>query len=84
MGNGKIRFYLYAINSKVNWLCSESGLKNLMRRYGINNLSKKVKGYYSVRIGMKYRALGMGVEEGILWFWIGTHLEYDEIIFQIT
>ncbi|HEB76743.1 MAG TPA: hypothetical protein ENJ04_10350 [Nitrospirae bacterium] len=44
---------------------------------------KKVKRYYSVRIGMKYRALGIGIKEGILWFWIGTHSEYDKIISQI-
>lgn len=41
---------------------------------------KKVDNYWSVRVGIKYRALGIGVNEGILWFWIGTHAEYDKII----
>lgn len=42
--------------------------------------SKKVDKYCSVRIGKKYRALGVEIGEGILWFWIGTHSEYDKLI----
>lgn len=34
--------------------------------------------YWSVRTGLDYRALGTEVEGGILWFWIGTHAEYDK------
>lgn len=41
---------------------------------------KKVGRYWSVRVGRKYRALGVDVEEGILWFWIGTHAEYDKLL----
>jgi hypothetical protein len=41
---------------------------------------KKVGGYWSVRIGLAYRALGSDVEGGILWGWIGTHSEYDRLI----
>ena len=41
---------------------------------------KKVSDYYSVRIGIRYRALGIEIDEGILWFWIGTHAEYDNLI----
>ncbi|MBL7991045.1 MAG: hypothetical protein JNN25_06375 [Candidatus Kapabacteria bacterium] len=41
---------------------------------------KKVGVYWSVRVGRDYRALGMDIPEGILWFWIGTHAEYDKII----
>lgn len=29
---------------------------------------------------MKYRVLGTEIEEGILWFWIGTHTEYDKML----
>lgn len=29
---------------------------------------KKVKNYYSVRIGIRYRALAVEIEEGLLWF----------------
>jgi len=41
---------------------------------------KKVGKYWSVRVGKKCRALGMEIEEGIIWFWIGTHPEYDKLI----
>ena len=41
---------------------------------------KKVGEFYSVRIGLKYRALGIEVTEGILWFWIGNHDDYEKLI----
>lgn len=41
---------------------------------------KKVRKYWSVRIGMQYRALGIESEEGLVWFWIGTHAEYDSLV----
>jgi len=41
---------------------------------------KKAGKYCSVRAGKKYRALAVEVEEGLLWFWIGTHSEYDKMI----
>jgi hypothetical protein len=41
---------------------------------------KKIENYYSVRVSLRYRALGIAVEEGIVWFWIGTHAEYDSLI----
>ncbi|BAU05685.1 hypothetical protein [Fischerella sp. NIES-3754] len=31
--------------------------------------------YWSVRAGLDYLALGVEVEGGISWFWIGTHAE---------
>lgn len=41
---------------------------------------KKAGKYWSVRVGRKYRALAVEIEEGLLWFWIGTHAEYDKLI----
>lgn len=41
---------------------------------------KRVGRLWSVRIGLHYRALGVDVEDGILWFWIGTHAEYDALV----
>jgi len=41
---------------------------------------KKVSGYWSVRVGSQYRALGKEVEDGILWAWIGSHAEYDQLL----
>jgi len=41
---------------------------------------KKVGTLWSARVGDHYRALGVDVEDGIYWIWIGTHAEYDKII----
>lgn len=42
---------------------------------------KKIgKKYWSVRAGLDYRALGVENENGILWFWIGSHAEYDKLL----
>ena len=30
--------------------------------------------------GLMYRALGVEIESGILWFWIGTHADYDALL----
>ena len=35
---------------------------------------------YSVRIGSDYRALGALDGDEMLWFWIGTHNDYDRVI----
>jgi hypothetical protein len=36
--------------------------------------------YRSARIGMHHRALAVEIPDGLLWFWIGSHAEYDKII----
>jgi hypothetical protein len=41
---------------------------------------KKTGKYSSVRVGLHYRALAVQVSEGLLWFWIGTHDEYQRMI----
>lgn len=41
---------------------------------------KKVGRYRSVRVGIHYRALAVDVEDGLLWFWIGSHADYDKLI----
>ena len=40
---------------------------------------KRVGRYWSVRVGLHYRALGKPIAEGVLWAWIGTHAEYDRL-----
>lgn len=40
------------------------------------------KQLWSVRINDNYRALGVDKVEGIVWFWIGMHSEYDEILYR--
>lgn len=41
---------------------------------------KKVGNYRSVRVGRHYRALGVEIPEGLLWFWIGSHADYDKLV----
>lgn len=41
---------------------------------------KKVGRYWSVRVGIHYRALGVQTGDDLIWFWIGSHAEYDRLI----
>jgi hypothetical protein len=33
-----------------------------------------------VRVGLHYRALAVEDGDDLIWFWIGTHAQYDAII----
>ena len=35
---------------------------------------------YSVRITRDYRALGIREGDTVIWFWIGSHADYDDLI----
>lgn len=35
---------------------------------------------YSLRISSNYRALGVKKDDVLIWFWIGSHTDYDKII----
>jgi hypothetical protein len=41
---------------------------------------KKIGRFWSVRVGLRYRALAVEIEDGLLWFWIGSHADYDALI----
>lgn len=41
---------------------------------------KKLDDVWSARAGLHHRALAVEVPGGFLWFWIGTHAEYDRIV----
>ena len=41
---------------------------------------KRIGPLSSVRVGQSHRALRMEVPEGVLWFWIGSHADYDRIM----
>jgi hypothetical protein len=36
--------------------------------------------FRSVRVNLGYRALGVPVDEGVQWFWIGSHADYDKLL----
>ena len=38
---------------------------------------------YSIRVGLGYRALGIRLDESLVWYWIGPHGEYDRLISQL-
>ena len=37
---------------------------------------------YSVRVGLSYRALALRTNDQVVWFWIGSHAEYDHLDFN--
>ena len=43
---------------------------------------KKVGKYRSARIGLQYRTLAVEIDQGLLWFWIGNHAEYERLLYH--
>ena len=41
---------------------------------------KQVGRYWSARVGLHYRAVALRDENEFIWFWIGTHAEYDKLL----
>ncbi|HWL92603.1 MAG TPA: hypothetical protein VNT79_03640 [Phycisphaerae bacterium] len=41
---------------------------------------RKIGRYWSVRVGLQHRALAFEDGSDLVWFWIGTHAEYDRLI----
>jgi hypothetical protein len=41
---------------------------------------KKAGRFWSVRVGLHHRAVAVDAPNGLLWFWIGSHAEYDRLI----
>jgi len=41
---------------------------------------KRIGRYWSVRVGARYRALAVEAGDGLLWFWIGSHADYDKLL----
>jgi len=38
---------------------------------------------FSVRVGIGWRAVGVKREDTMIWFWIGSHAEYDKLLRQL-
>jgi len=38
---------------------------------------------WSVRVGIGWRALGVAKDDAIIWFWIGSHAQYDKLLRQM-
>ena len=42
---------------------------------------KKIGRFWSSRVGLHYRVLAVdGPDGSIVWFWIGTHADYDKLV----
>jgi len=41
---------------------------------------KRIRHFWSVRVGIEYRALAVDGPKGPVWFWIGPHAEYDKLL----
>jgi hypothetical protein len=41
---------------------------------------KKVARFWSARVGSRYRALAVETDGDLVWFWIGSHAEYDDLV----
>jgi len=41
---------------------------------------KRIGQIWSVRVGRHYRAIGHDVPDGVQWFWIGSHADYDKLV----
>jgi hypothetical protein len=41
---------------------------------------KKVGRFWSARVGLHYRALALERPDGLVWFWIGAHSEYERLL----
>lgn len=41
---------------------------------------KKVGQFWSARVGLHYRALAVEAQNDLVWFWIGSHAEYDKLL----
>ncbi len=41
---------------------------------------KKVGVYWSARVGLRYRVLAKERAEGLIWFWIGPHDQYERLL----
>lgn len=38
---------------------------------------------YSARVGISYRAVGVRDGDNIVWYWIGSHADYDKLLEQL-
>jgi hypothetical protein len=41
---------------------------------------KKVGRFWSARVGLHYRSLAVEAANDLVWFWIGSHAEYDKLV----
>jgi hypothetical protein len=80
------------------WKCYEhlpEGIKKLAKRAYVRFVDNpytpslhfkrihSTRPIFSVRITKNYRAVGIQKESEIIWFWIGSHADYDKLVKQL-
>jgi hypothetical protein len=53
-------------------------LKNDQRHPSLH--FKRAGRFWSVRVGRHHRAIGVEAPDGMLWLWIGSHSDNDDIV----
>lgn len=38
---------------------------------------------FSARVALGYRALAVRADDDLIWFWIGSHADYDKLLSQL-
>ena len=38
---------------------------------------------YSARVSLDYRAVGIMEDDEVIWFWIGSHTDYERLLSQL-
>lgn len=41
---------------------------------------KRIGRFWSVRVSLGFRALAVPADDGLVWFWIGSHADYDRLL----
>lgn len=41
---------------------------------------RQIGRFWSARVGLHYRVLAVEDGDDLVWFWIGTHAEYDRLV----
>ena len=64
-------------SSRKKFMISKENPLHHSLRFKCVNASHNI---WSVRITMDYRALGVVDKNDIVWYWIGSHKEYEKLI----
>ena len=48
-----------------------------------SNRSTPIHRFSSARVGISYRAVGVRDGETMVWYWIGSHADYDDLVAQM-
>jgi len=41
---------------------------------------KKIGEFWTVRVGLRYRAIAIAQDESLVWIWVGSHDDYDALL----